>query len=370
MIIRKICCRSTEGELIPKPRQFAASVGRSRIYCTAHKDGHLELLQMYPWDTAADKELVDYFKRQRINNLSCQCEEITVSAMEDALQQVEDEDVSIPSVMAPAGLMPFIAMPFSMAIDEAMCEGHMEPERAVEESKEIHSASLTAELERNSAGKGQAFRGHPFVYVCRAANMKKANRFSDLLIGALRGAHRLPSGRICRVNLTQGEFPEQVVEDIYRGQSGASVSLELDQWPEDGREVKTMKANLQQFLAAAQRHRGSVLTVIHVGQEERFLPLLQEGEVRLLTLIEDALDRSEGRRLLDKMARECGFRKAPASLLRCLPTGHETFTDEQTQEIFSGWYDNYLLKKAYPQYKTLAVPEGSKSVEVHTPQSL
>ena len=363
MIIRKISARSMEGEVIPKPKHFSDSVGKSRIYCTAHENGRLELLQVFPWNAPADKELVDYFKRQHMDNLSCQCQEITASDMEDVLNQVEGRNVNIPAVMAPAGLMPMIAMPFMMAINESVCGDCLKPVQAVEESRILHSSSLTEELQRIAAVPGQAFHGHPFVYVCRAANMKKTNRLSDVLFAALRGAGRLPSARICAVDLTMGNFPERVVEDIFRAQSGASVSLDLSEWPDTPKEVKDLSENLHYFIRAAQRHRGSVLTVIHVVEDDRFLSLLKEENVRFLYLCEDTLDRTRSQQLLDKMARECGFRKAPTALQRCLPRGSESFSDEQVEEVFNKWYDDYLLKKAYPQYKSLAVSKADKPSE-------
>lgn len=363
MIIRKINASSMEGEVIPKPKHFSTSVGKSRIYCTSHEDGRLELLQVFPWNAQADKELVDYFKRQHMNNLSCQCQEITASDMEDVLNQVEGRNVNVPAVMAPAGLMPMVAMPFMMAINESVCEDCLKPAQAVEESRILHSNSLTEELQRIAAVPGLAFHGHPFVYVCRAANMKKANCLSDLLFAALRGAGRLPSARICAVDLTMGNFPERVVEDIFRAQSGATISLDLSEWPDTPKEVRDLSDNLHFFIRAAQRHRGSVLTVIHVAEDEKILSLLKEENIRFLQLCEDSLDRTQGQQLLDKMARECGFRKAPAALLRCLPQGHETFSDEQVEEVFNKWYDEYLLKKAYPQYKSLAVTKVDKLSE-------
>ena len=370
MIIRKISVRSTEGEAIPKPRHFSASVGQSHIYCTAHEDGRLELLQTFPWNAPADKELVDYFKRYHMDNLSCQCQEITASDMEAMLGQVEGVDVNVPAVMAPAGLMPFVAMPFSMAINVAVCEESAEPAQAVKASEELHSTSLTEELTRIAAVPGQTFRGHPFIYVCQASTMKKANRMSDLLFAALRGAGRLPSGRVCQVDLTMGKFPEQVVADIFRGQSGASFSLELEAWPNSPMDARKLEENLRIFAEAAQRHRSSVLTVIHVAEDApRYLQLLQDMNLRFLPLTMDSLDHNKGQRMLDKMARECGFRKAPAALLQCLPRDQESFTGEQVEEAFNKWYDDYLLKKAYPQYKSLAVTREDKPAE-NTPSAM
>lgn len=73
----------------------------------------------------------------------------------------------------------------------------------------------------------------------------------------------------------------------------------------------------------------------------------------MLTLAEDCLDKTQSQHLLDKLARECGFRKAPAALLRSLPEGCQ-LTDEQVEAVFQTWYDGYLLQKAYPQYRCFA----------------
>lgn len=364
MIIRKISASSLEGEVIPKPKHFSASVGKSRIYCTSHKDGRMELLQICPWNAPANKELGDYFKRQNMSNLSCQCQEITASDMEDVLNQAEGAGVNVLEVMAPAGLMPFIAMPFSIAISETVSNEAIEPVQAVKDSEQLHSVSLTEELTRIAAVPGQTFHGHPFLYVCCSTSMKRAKQMGDLLFAALRGAGRLPSGRICTVNLTVGRFPEPVVEDIFRAQSGATISLELEAWPETPDEEEALGENLRTFAEAAQHHRGSVLTVIQMAEDApRYLRYLESMNLRLLPLTSDVLDRTKSQQMLDKMARECGFRKAPATLLRCLPQGHETFSDEQVEEVFYKWYDNFLLKKAYPQYRSLAVTKEDKPLE-------
>lgn len=351
MIIRKVSVQDESQEALLSSRGFVAKAGKSQFYRLGCDGRELQLLQLCPWNAPADRDLQTYLKGWHLSAPRCISREITAADMEELLRQSE-EGPDIPTLMAPVGLLPFIAMPFSMAIKEGVCEDIPETDPTTESAK-LRSTALTEELTRIAAVPEQVFRGHPFVYLCRAGTLQKANRMSRLLFAALRRANRLPSGRFCQVDITMGEFPEPVVEDIFRGQSGATVFLELVSWPEDPADVPALRENLRLFLSAARRHRGSVLTVLHAGQDERFLPLLQENTTAVLSLTEDCLDKTQSQRLLDKLARECGFRKAPVALLRSLPEDCQ-LTDEQVEAVFQAWYDDYLLHKAYPQYRCFA----------------
>lgn len=339
MIIRKISVHGAGKTPVSAPSGLPTKAGKSRIYCLGSGGEEMQLLQLCPWNASANRDLQTYLKRWHLSELRYDSCEITVSNMEELLCGFEEE---LSTLMAPEGLLPFVVMPFSMAIRERVCTETMAPMQAVAASAALHSAALTEELTRIAAVPGQAFRGHPFVYLCHASSMRKANRMSNLLIAALRGANRLPSERFCTVDITMGELPEQVVEDIYRAQGGATVSIELEKWPESFEEAQTLQDNLHTILKAARSHRSSVLTVLHIAQDERFLPLLQQEKASLLIMPEDRLNQTQSCRLLNKLARECGLCKAPAALLRCVPTDCE-FTDEQVEAAFQKWYDGYLL---------------------------
>lgn len=358
MIIRKISVHGAGKTPVSAPSGLPTKAGKSRIYCLGSGGEEMQLLQLCPWNASANRDLQTYLKRWHLSELRYDSCEITVSNMEELLCGFEEE---LSTLMAPEGLLPFVVMPFSMAIRERVCTETMAPMQAVAASAALHSAALTEELTRIAAVPGQAFRGHPFVYLCHASSMRKANRMSNLLIAALRGANRLPSERFCTVDITMGELPEQVVEDIYRAQGGATVSIELEKWPESFEEAQTLQDNLHTILKAARSHRSSVLTVLHIAQDERFLPLLQQEKASLLIMPENRLNQTQSCRLLNKLARECGLCKAPAALLRCVPTDCE-FTDEQVEAAFQKWYDGYLLQKAYPQYRHLAAAEDSRPV--------
>ena len=358
MIIRKISVHGAGKTPVSAPSSLPTKAGKSRIYCLGSDGEEMQLLQMCPWNASANRDLQTYLKRWHLSELRYDSCEITVSNMEELLCGFEEE---LSTLMASEGLLPFVVMPFSMAIRERVCTETMAPMQAVAASAALHSAALTEELTRIAAVPGQTFRGHPFVYLFHASSMKKANRMSNLLFAALRGANRLPSERFCTIDITMGEFPESVVEDIYRAQSGATVSLELEEWPESFEGAQTLQENLHILLKAARRHRSSVLTVLHVSQDERILSLLQQESASLLFMTENRLDQTQSRRLLNKLARECGLRQAPAALLRCTSADCE-LTDEQIEAAFQTWYDGYLLQKAYPQYRHLATAEDNRTV--------
>ncbi len=352
MLIYKVKLRLKDGA---KPSDIGKPTRRGgKIFLTDVGEDGLTLCQVAEWKEDAEAELNKWLERRHLSGRVTAREEIPVHQLAEALREGSENGLcpEPTDVLCRDGLIAVIGEPFCSGITEAQIERGPSAERALRMGGRLNSRKLTEELQRIADGAGGPFAGHPLLYAVCGMNGEQSEMMSGLLLAALRSAGRLPSNRICCVNANAGTYPEFMLRDLYRAQSGATVLVRIEKDAEDAEERAGVSANLRRIARLAHENRQSVLTVFELNDSSVTLiaPIMGTvDEPTLLFIRQDSLDREAAKKRLRAIAREHGV-KPTASLTRNVPKDPATFTESELEEIFSHWYEQFLMKEAYPQY--------------------
>ena len=377
MIIYQVKCKVKHCPMPEPPKKVTPGM---KIFLTdTTEDGMFTFCQLSEWNGNAEKEFKTYLERHQICGKVVSREEIPVTSLASAMDEGSENGLCPRSfdVLTLHHMMPFTCEPFSSAITEMRFVSHVKPETALRKCASLHSPDLTAEIARIVERKEQKFVGHPAVYAMCAERIRDAEKMTELMLFALRGAGHLASDRACSIDLCEGVFPSFALDDIYKTQSGSVVILKLDRMPEDNEsfhrmsELQTLHTNLEHFASYANKHRSNVLTVFQFsGETQGLLELVRKtlGDAPLLTLREGVVPRAQAMRVLRGMAHERGVADTK-TLGTCLPKGQKEFSASELETRFARWYDNHLATEAYPQYAVLQekkqddIPKRSDAME-------
>ena len=221
-----------------------------------------------------------------------------------------------------------------------------------------------AELERiYDPNNVQEFCGIPVHYQITVENDQVAEKYIDLLVGALYGKNRILSDHITHLKIKANEnrlthLDEDLINLIMKGSYGCLIVLEMN-CPNTGENFRAVDNEIREYIMknVIKYRKNTVFLFLKHSSKEGDMDITDSnGNTRLniVNISEGYGTRKQAAELFHELAKNSEFAQyvSDEDNQEMLPEENQ-FTCSDVYNYFEQWTENVLNNKAYSSYKNL-----------------
>lgn len=198
---------------------------------------------------------------------------------------------------------------------------------------------------------------HPVHYVFEMDEKRTSKPLIELLGSALYENKRLPSKRICSVDLSRSRNSRADYEKIFESSIGGTVVLECPVEIEEENDHASAKRDFFEAICkTVKMYRNKVLIILSFPTECKRIKSMFYDNLANMTFVEindELMAEDRAKEFLNDLTRKNNIRSDKKLMNKIEPD--EKYYAKDLFLIFDEWFSNKLKNTVYPQYKELSV---------------